>query len=337
MVIGKMRIITIGRSSKSDVVVHDTYVGRIHMQIVLDDDGNIYAVDMNSTNGTYVNGRRITGKVCLQKNDVIRIGNTTLPWQKYISTTIPGVHRNNSITYVIISVLILLLACAGIYFRNINNINNSKESESAETFQDYNTCRSDNNVSRTEKIRNKNEKPSINSIPYDLIGHKLSEGVSEGYHKKDWTYTIENNSITNFSCDEILTNDSNSYLIISSFHLKGGNNFYYDTRAKISYINNGNGWELNYVNSLGMFVVSDGQYDDCIVCEIADDGWGGVNCLSIRNISECTLVVGGQIRTYNGWIKFSRPVSPHDSGSVGGTFGGGSVSDYIIEFVVREK
>lgn len=86
-----------------------------------------------------------------------------------------------------------------------------------------------------------------------------------------------------------------------------------------------------------MSVVSDGQYDDCIICEIADDGWGGVNCLSIRNVSECTLVVGGQIRLYNGWQKFSRPVSPHDSGSVGGTFGGGNVQDYTIEFVIREK
>ena len=80
-----MKVITIGRSSKSDVVIHDAYVGRVHMQIVLDNDGNIYAIDMNSTNGTYVNGQRIYGKVRLQKNDIIRIGNTTLPWQNIYS------------------------------------------------------------------------------------------------------------------------------------------------------------------------------------------------------------------------------------------------------------
>lgn len=328
-----MKVITIGRSSESDVVIHDAYVGRIHMQIVLDNDGNIYAIDMNSTNGTYVNGQRIHGKVALQKNDIIRIGNTTLPWQKYIpNTTIR--YKNNSILYIIITLLILLLICAGVY---VWRISSASVPQPHETHQDYDTSQPNNYASHTEKTRSKNERPSINSIPYDLIGHKLSEGVSEGYHKKDWTYSIENNSITNFSIDEVLTNDNSNYLIVSSFHLKGGNNFYYDTHAKISYIKNGDGWELNYVNSLGMFVVSDGQYDDCIICEIADDGWGGVNCLSIRNISECTLVVGGQIRTYNGWIKFSRPVSPHDSGSVGGTFGGGNVQDYIIEFVVREK
>ncbi len=329
-----MKVITIGRSSKSDVVIHDAYVGRVHMQIVLDNDGNIYAIDMNSTNGTYVNGQRIYGKVRLQKNDIIRIGNTTLPWQKYISSNNTVRYRNNTILYIIIIILVLLLACGGVYFWKINN---AKEQRPIETFQDYDTGLQSNHVSHTGQTMSKVEKPSISSIPYDLIGHKLSEGVSEGYHKKDWTYSIENNSITNFGIDEVLTSDNNSYLIVSSFHLKGGNNFYYDTRAKISYINNGNGWELNYVNSLGMSVVSDGQYDDCIICEIADDGWGGVNCLSIRNVSECTLVVGGQIRLYNGWQKFSRPVSPHDSGSVGGTFGGGNVQDYTIEFVIREK
>ena len=28
-----MKVITIGRSSKSDVVIHDAYVGRVHMQM----------------------------------------------------------------------------------------------------------------------------------------------------------------------------------------------------------------------------------------------------------------------------------------------------------------
>ena len=325
-----MKVITVGRSSDCDIAIHDAKASRIHLQILLSDDGKYYVVDMNSTNGTYVNGRRIAGQVRLQKSDIIRIGNTTLPWQKYISPNTTIKYRNNSILYIIIIILILLLICVGVYFWGINS---TKEQSPIK----YATDLPNNQVSHTEKIRSKNEKPSINSIPYDLVGHKLSEGVSDGYHKKDWAYSIENNSITNFSIDEVLANDNSSYLIISSFHLKGGNNFYYDTHVKISYINNGDGWELNYVNSLGMFVVSDGQYDDCIICEIADDGWGGVNCLSIRNISECTLVVGGQIRTYNGWLKFSKPVSPHDSGSVGGTFGGGNVQDYIIEFVVREK
>lgn len=51
-----MRVITVGRSAKSDVVVGDAGVSRIHLQLVVTDDGTCYAVDMNSTNGTFVNG-----------------------------------------------------------------------------------------------------------------------------------------------------------------------------------------------------------------------------------------------------------------------------------------
>lgn len=332
-----MRVITIGRSSKNDIVIRDANVSKIHLQIVLTDDGTYYCVDMNSTNGTYVNGRRITGKIRLHKNDIIRIGNTILPWQNYIGQATPAGQGNNTLLYVVVTLLILLLS-AVVYFY-INNTNNPEEQRTVDTVQDCNTSsgRRKNNVSQPQKISNKNRKPSINSIPYDLIGHRLSEGVSDGYHRQDWVYAIENNSVTNFSIDEILAADDSNYLIVASFRLRGGNNFYYDTHAKISYIKREDEWKLDYVNSLGMVIVSDGQYDDCIIGSIADDGWGGVNCLSIRNISEYTLVVGGRIRTYNGWLKFSCPVSPHDSSSVGGTFGGGSVQDYVIEFVVREN
>lgn len=324
-----MKVITFGRSSKSDVVIRDAYVGRIHMQIVLDNDGNIYAIDLNSTNGTYVNGQRIYGKVRLQKNDIIRIGNTTLPWQKYISPNTIIIYRNKTILYIIIIILILLLVCAGVY---VWRINSTSVPQPHKTHQDYDTSQPSNYAYHAEITRSKNEKPSINSIPYDLIGHKLSEGISDGYYDKGWTFSIENNSITNFSIDEVLTNDNSNYLIVSSFHLKGGNNFYYDTHVKISYINNGDGWELNYVNSLGMFVVSDGQYDDCIICEMPY----GPGFFMIHNISECSLVVGGHARTSDGWKKFLCPVSPHDNVEVGG-FGSSFVHEYIIDFVIREK
>ena len=180
-------------------------------------------------------------------------------------------------------------------------------------------------------------KPSVEYIKYDLIGHKLSEGVMDGYHKADWTYTIDKSSISSFVIERILVDDSKEYLIVASLRLYGGLNYYYDTKVRISYMDRGRGWELQYVQSLGMTVVSDGRYDDFVRYELVDDGWGGVKCLRVRNLSECSLVVGGYIRNYDGWVKFSCPVGPHEISSVGGTFSGGSVSDYKISFVVREK
>lgn len=78
-----MKVITIGRSSDNDITIHDGYVGRNHLQIIQHDDGHYTLIDLNSTNGTFVNGKRVFGEVRLGENDFIRIGNTVLPWKTY--------------------------------------------------------------------------------------------------------------------------------------------------------------------------------------------------------------------------------------------------------------
>ena len=79
-----MKIITIGRDpKKNDVVINDDFVGRIHLQLIQDDLGNVRLNDLNTRNGTYVNGQKINGEVLLNQYDVIRIGNHTLPWKSY--------------------------------------------------------------------------------------------------------------------------------------------------------------------------------------------------------------------------------------------------------------
>lgn len=79
-----MRIITIGRSSENDICIQDPLVSRVHCQLIQDDRGNVTIVDTNSKNGTYVNGTKLHGPVKLNKSDIVRIGNTTLPWKNYI-------------------------------------------------------------------------------------------------------------------------------------------------------------------------------------------------------------------------------------------------------------
>lgn len=80
-----MKVVTIGRSHDNDVRIDDPYVGKHHCQIVQHDNGMFTIVDMNSTNGTYVNGRRVFGEAQLQPYDSVTIGNTTLPWVEYFS------------------------------------------------------------------------------------------------------------------------------------------------------------------------------------------------------------------------------------------------------------
>lgn len=87
-----MKIVNIGRSSQNDIVISDNMVSKTHCQIIQDDRGQYRLIDINSTNGTYINGVQRRGEVVLSKTDIIRIGNETLPWQSYFtgSTVIGG-------------------------------------------------------------------------------------------------------------------------------------------------------------------------------------------------------------------------------------------------------
>ena len=78
-----MKVITIGRSEENDVVVRDPHASRHHLQIIQHDDGHFTLSDFGSTNGTYVNGQKISGEIYLNMNDVVRIGNTVIPWRLY--------------------------------------------------------------------------------------------------------------------------------------------------------------------------------------------------------------------------------------------------------------
>jgi hypothetical protein len=80
-----MEVITIGRSPENNVVIGDPNVSRRHLQIIRDDYGNFRVKDLDSYNGVFVNGRRISGEVFLNPSDVIQIGNTVIPWISYFS------------------------------------------------------------------------------------------------------------------------------------------------------------------------------------------------------------------------------------------------------------
>jgi predicted component of type VI protein secretion system len=71
--------ITIGRSPEADVVVPDERVSRIHCGVRLW-DGEYTVRDLKSTNGTFVNGRRVE-TTALKPGDVIRVGSTALAFE----------------------------------------------------------------------------------------------------------------------------------------------------------------------------------------------------------------------------------------------------------------
>jgi len=59
------------------ILLHDQRVSRRHAQIQ-DIGGEYMLIDLHSTNGSYVNGQRVTQPTLLQHGDILRFGDTIL-------------------------------------------------------------------------------------------------------------------------------------------------------------------------------------------------------------------------------------------------------------------
>ncbi len=70
--------LTVGRSTECSVALAaDDYASARHARIEPLRDG-VWIADLESTNGTYVNGEQVNGRLRLFEGDVVRIGETDL-------------------------------------------------------------------------------------------------------------------------------------------------------------------------------------------------------------------------------------------------------------------
>jgi hypothetical protein len=73
------RELVIGRSTEGFGALNgDPEISRRHAQISRTDEGRLYISDLGSTNGTFVNGRKIEGSAWLEPGDVVKVGQSTL-------------------------------------------------------------------------------------------------------------------------------------------------------------------------------------------------------------------------------------------------------------------
>jgi predicted component of type VI protein secretion system len=66
-------VLTIGREASNAISINDAEVSRKHAQLVFQ-GGKYILTDLGSTNGTFVNGQRLTGQHVLQPGEVISLG-----------------------------------------------------------------------------------------------------------------------------------------------------------------------------------------------------------------------------------------------------------------------
>ena len=82
-----MRLFNIGKDTANDHYkdfINDPSVSRNHCQIFEDDNGNVFLTDLKSTNGTFVNGNKISNPVILKKYDIVKAGNSLVNWKQYL-------------------------------------------------------------------------------------------------------------------------------------------------------------------------------------------------------------------------------------------------------------
>ncbi|ABR36968.1 MULTISPECIES: FHA domain-containing protein [Clostridium] len=65
--------LTIGRKDDNSIVLCDQHVSGSHARIIIR-NSSLFIEDLNSTNGTYLNKNKISGKAKLSNKDEIRIG-----------------------------------------------------------------------------------------------------------------------------------------------------------------------------------------------------------------------------------------------------------------------
>jgi serine phosphatase RsbU (regulator of sigma subunit) len=73
--------ITIGRDARQTLVFDDTELSRLHARVSLV-NGEVAIEDLKSTNGTFVDGVRVTALVTLREGQVVRMGGQLLTYER---------------------------------------------------------------------------------------------------------------------------------------------------------------------------------------------------------------------------------------------------------------
>jgi hypothetical protein len=72
---------TIGRAAGCQVTIDDSYASQLHAR-VFQRDGQIYVEDIGSTNGTYLNRKKVTSPLQVNRGDTARIGKTEMEFRR---------------------------------------------------------------------------------------------------------------------------------------------------------------------------------------------------------------------------------------------------------------
>mgnify|MGYP003994511183 CR=1 FL=1 len=79
-----MKLINIGSHNSNEYKIDDSTVSRKHAQLFWDGKKLVILTDLDSTNGTFVNGKKLKIPTQLNQLDVVKVGNTLIPWMELL-------------------------------------------------------------------------------------------------------------------------------------------------------------------------------------------------------------------------------------------------------------
>lgn len=85
-----MQTLVIGRDIICNIVLSDNFVSRQHAQLTFFDNGQVLLKDLGSSNGTFVNGKRII-EINLKSGDIVKLANSIVYWQDFQDQSVQNV------------------------------------------------------------------------------------------------------------------------------------------------------------------------------------------------------------------------------------------------------
>jgi EmrB/QacA subfamily drug resistance transporter len=80
------RAMTVGRAKGSDIVINDPSASRHHAEVLLE-GGDILVRDLETLNGTYINGQPIAGEAAIAPGDIVVFGSTPFLYRNELAAT----------------------------------------------------------------------------------------------------------------------------------------------------------------------------------------------------------------------------------------------------------
>lgn len=81
---------SIGSDERNDIQIKEVDVEKFHLQLYKDFKQNIFVKDLDTVNGTFVNGHRVHEAIILKDDDKLRLGKNEYDWRRlFIDRTFP--------------------------------------------------------------------------------------------------------------------------------------------------------------------------------------------------------------------------------------------------------